>query len=323
MGVRRGAVFLFALLVLASVAGGRAQSSAGSGYEAVPLTRGSQNHLVAAGTVNGQPANFLIDTGAESSFLQAERAQAFDVRLTGTEALTGRRSFPLGSANELRLGRLSLGSTTFSIYRAAHLGGPVPGRGGRAADGIIGRDVLRRHRAVMNCRSRQLFLATGPARRLNLAATARAQGFTAVPIEETRRGLTIPCSVSGRRGRLVLDTGAFLTGFDDDAARLLGLSGQPSAAKARSFEGRVRPLQLVQVNDLRIGGLAIPPQKFVVTDLFTRRKPLRTYTGMNRIEFYSPRAASSGDRIYGLLGNELLDLHHAIIDLDTMTLFLK
>ena len=320
MGARWAVVIL--LLVLGARRDAVAQSTKLNGYEAVPLTRGPQNHLVTPGSVNGRPASFLIDTGAESSFLQAERAQSFGVALTGMEARTGKRSFPVGVADELRLGGRNLGAARFSIYRAAQLGGPLPGLRGRAADGLIGRDVLQRHRAVINCRSRQLFLRSAAAPRLNLAAITRAQGFTAIPIEETRRGLTIPCSIAGRAGRLVLDTGAFLTGFDDDAARLLGLSGEPSAATARSFEGRVRPLQLVQVNDLKIGGVTIPPQKFVVTDLFTR-KPLRTYTGLNRVEFYAPRQSARGDRILGLLGSELLDLHQAIIDLDSMTLFMK
>jgi hypothetical protein len=198
----------------------------------------------------------------------------------------------------------------------------VPGAGRRAADGIIGRDLLRRHGAIINCRTRQLFVRRNAAHRLNLAGVTRAQGFSAIPLEETRRGLTLACSIAGRPGRLVLDTGAFLTGLDDDAARLLGLAGEPSRATARNFEGRVRPIQLVQVNDLRIGGVAIPPQKLVVTDLFTRRKQ-RPYSGMNRVEFYAPRPSARGDRIYGLLGNELLDLHHGIIDLETLTLFLK
>jgi predicted aspartyl protease len=320
MGLWRGLALV--LVVVASVAVASSRAATLPGYHATQLTRGSQNHLLAPATVNGQPATFLLDTGADASFLQAERAQAFGVQPTGVEAPTGRRSFPVGVATDLRIGGMSLGSATFSIYRAAQLGGPVPGRSGRAADGLLGRDLLRRYNAVINCRSRQLFLASDPARRLNLAATARAQGFAAIPIEETRRGLTVPCMINGRAGRLVLDTGAFLTGFDDDAARLLGLTGEPSAAKARSFEGRVRPLQLVQVDDLRIGGVRIPPQKFVVTDLFQRRQ-LRTYTGLNRIEFYAPRPGARGDRIYGLLGSELLDLHQAIIDLGTMTLFMK
>ena len=299
------------------------ERTAAAGYEVVPLVRGSQNHLLASGRVNGEPATFLIDTGAEASFLQAERAQSFRVAPTGTEAPIGSRRFPLATASDLRLGAVSLGSATFSLYRAAQLGGPVPARGGGFADGIIGRDVLLRHRAVINCRARQLHLSRDPAQRMNVAAIARAQGFTAIPMEETRRGLTVPCSVNGRPGRLLVDTGAFLTGFDDDAARLLGLSGEPSAARARNFEGRIRPLQLVEVNDFRIGSIVIPPQKFVVGDLFTRGKPLRTYTGLNRIEFYAPRQNLRGERIYGLLGSELLDIHHAIIDLGTMTLFMK
>ena len=299
-----------------------AQSTRLNGYEVVPLTRGSQNHLLAPGDVNGRAATFMVDTGAETSFLQADRAQSFGVRPTGTEARTGRRSFPVAAADNLRLGGMSLGATTFSLYRAAQLGGPVPGQRGRAADGMIGRDLLRRYKAIINCRSRQLFLKADAGARLDLASITRAEGFTAIPMEATARGLTVPCSIAGRGGRLVVDTGAFLTGFDDDAARLLGLAGEPSAAKARSFEGRVRALQLVQVDDLRVGGVRIPPQKFVVMDLFTR-KPLRTYSGIGRIEFYSPRSAARGDRIYGLLGSELLDLHRAIIDLDSMTLFMK
>lgn len=320
MGVRGAVAGLLLMIGWANAA--FAQSRSLNRYGAIPLMRGSQNHLLAPANVNGRAATLMVDTGAGSSFLQADRAQSFGLRPTGAEARTGRRSFPVAVADNLRLGGMSLPPTTFSLYRAAQLGGPVPGQRGRAADGMIGRDILRRHKAVINCRSRQLFLQADAQARSNLLSIARAQGFTAIPIEETARGLTIPCTIAGRPGRLVLDTGAFLTGFDDDAARLLGLAGQPSAATARSFEGRVRPLQLVQVEDLKIGGVTIPPQKFVVMDLFTR-KPLRTYTGLNRIEFYSPRSAARGDRIYGLLGSELLDLHRAIIDFESMTLFMK
>ncbi len=320
MGIR-GVVAAWVLL-LGLPASVLAQSRTLNGYEAVPLTRGPQNHLFVQGSVNGQTANFLVDTGAEPNFLQSDRAERLGVRLTGAAAFTGKRSFPVGSVDDLRLGRLSLGTTTFSIYRAAQLGGPVPGPGGRAADGIIGRDLLRRYKAVINCRARQLFLRGNAAPSLNLAAVARAQGFTAIPIEETRRGLTVPCVIRGRPGRLLVDTGAFLSGLDDDAARVLGLAGQPSAATARRFDGSVRPLQLVQVDDLKIGGVAIPPQKIVMADLFTQ-KQLRAVSGIRQIEFYAARPGARGDRIYGLLGSELLDIHQAIIDLDTLTLFMK
>lgn len=56
-------------------------------------------------------------------------------------------------------------------------------------------------------------------------------------------------------------------------------------------------------------------------DLDGKKKQLRTYTGINRIEYYAPR--SSAERIIGVLGNELLDQRRAIIDLDSKSLFLK
>ncbi len=77
------------------------------------------------------------------------------------------------------------------------------------------------------------------------------------------------------------------------------------------------------MNDLHIGDVAIAPQSFAVIDLFDSRKQMRTFTGINRIEVYAEKNPVPGDRILGLLGNELLDQREAIIDLETMKLFLK
>jgi len=110
-----------------------------------------------------------------------------------------------------------LGGSRVAIYEAAQLRGQVPGARGEAADGVIGLDLLRRERAVINCRTRELFLPTPGSPRLNLAPTTGALGFTRIPLTENRRGyLTVPCSIRGRRGRLVVDTGAFVTGLNKD-----------------------------------------------------------------------------------------------------------
>ena len=60
-------------------------------------------------------------------------------------------------------------------------------------------------------------------------------------------------------------------------------------------------------------------------DLFPNKKPLRTYTPgiVNRIEFYDARALKARLEIWGLLGSELLYLHSAIIDFESMTMYLK
>ena len=149
-------------------------------------------------------------------------------------------------------------------------------------------------------------------------------GFRKVPLLLYQRDfLTVPCRLGGRLGRLILDTGAFVTTLADDAVREFRIQSAPSRLTARTADGVVRPIDLAEVKDLRIGDIAIAPQTFAVIDLFNSRKQVRAFTGINRREYYPQKEYSPGDRIFGLLGNELLDQRQAIIDLASMTLFLK
>jgi len=311
-------------LLLVCVAAGRATPAAQSdpsGYTGVQMTRGPQNHLLLQMRVNGRPATFLLDTGADLSFFRADRAAAFGIGLTEAQTFRKGRSFPLGSINDLAAGSANLGATDVALSDASQFRGTAAGPQ-QTVDGVIGLDLLRRHKALINCHTRQLFLRTDPNRRLNLPATTRALGFVRIPLDENRRGaLTVPCSLRGRPARLIVDTGAFVTGLDDDALRFFSLTTRASNLTTRGFDGQIRPVRLAQIDDLKIGGVAIAPQTFAVMDLYGKKKPLRTHTGLRRLEIYAER--SPAERILGLLGNELLDQRRGIIDLDSMSLFLK
>ncbi|MDQ3120367.1 MAG: aspartyl protease family protein [Verrucomicrobiota bacterium] len=298
--------------------------SSRSVYRSAPLARGPQNHLLLQARANGQPITFLLDTGADLSFLRADRARQFGVRLLGREGRSSGHSFPLGAVPDLEAGGVPLGESAFALYEIAQVGAAVPGQIGKEADGLLGLDLLRRLEAVIDCRAKRILFKTDPAARLGLENTTRAMGFTRIPIVEERRGyLTVPCVLRGRAGRLVLDTGSFVTALDDQAVRAVHLTTRPSPLTARGLEGRVRPIGLTNVDDLKIGGLRIAPQPLAVMDLFGKNKPRRAYTGINRIELYSAARGPSGERLFGLLGNELLDQRRAIIDLGSMSLFLK
>ena len=289
-------------------------------YDRVPLTRGPQNHLLAAAQVNGQPAILLVDTGADVSFIRRDRAQAFGIAIQTSEVRRRGRSFPLGSVASLTVGPAQLGSTTVALADASQFGGTAPGQ--RAADGVLGLDLLRRYRAIINCHTRELFLKTRPGAALELRAATAASGHTRIPLEQTRRGgITARCAIHGHRGKLLVDTGAFVTGFDDDGLRGRGIAMRPSTLTTRGIDGQVRPVQLAEITNLTIGSIRIAPQTFAVIDLYGKKKPLRTYTGVGQVEYYRPFPAA--DRILGVLGNELLDQHRAIIDFGTLSLFMK
>ena len=290
------------------------------GFVGVQMARGPQNHLVLQARVNAQPATFLVDTGADITFIRADRAQEFGAGRTGEEARRRGTSFALAAVQELSIGSVRVAGTTVALSDASQFRGTAPG--GQSADGVIGMDLLRRHSAVINCRTRQLFLKTDPARRLDLSAITRGLGFLKISLDRTRRGaLAVPCTLRARPGRMLVDTGAFVTGFDDDVLRARGFTTRPSTLTTRGLDGQIRPVELAQIDDLKIAGIPIAPQTFAVIDLYGKQKGLRTYTGLGRVELYATRAPA--EQIVGVLGNDLLDQRRAIIDVGNMSLYLK
>jgi hypothetical protein len=115
----------------------------------------------------------------------------------------------------------------------------------------------------------------------------------------------VPCAIGGQPGRLVVDTGAFLTTFNELSLKLRGIALQPTRATARFTSGLARRMTVGQINDFTIGDFKVPPSKFGAANL----------PGF---------ALEQGNtRIDGILGIDLLFNSHGIIDFDSMSLFLK
>jgi predicted aspartyl protease len=314
----------FALLILAASVSAAAKEQPLAGHGAVQLVRGPENHLLVPASVNGHPASFLLDTGENLTFLQNDRATALGAQNLGRQTHVGALWFSLGQIDRLGLGTVMLSAVEVALYDPAQFRGPVPGRGGKAADGIIGLGLLQRHGALINCRTQQLFIQSDTATRLDLAATTGGLGFTRIPITPSGQGqLTVPCSIGNISGRLVIDTGAPVTIFDANGVRDLNWKKEATAKPARTASGRIRPVALSELNGLRIGGLPIAAQKFAIIDLFDPKKPLRVFTGINRLVGYDARIPRSKHDVLGLLGSELLYQRSAIIDLSSMSLYLK
>ena len=293
-----------------------------SGYKGVQLERGPDNHLLMQVRVNGQPATFFLDTGAKHTFLRADRARELGVRASGRDLREGEERFSSGVV-DLRAGKMHFGETRVALLDTSQLAGALPGLKGRAADGMLGLDVLRRYKTVINCRSKQVFFKSDLTRRLDLETTTRAMGFTRVPMQDVRGYFRVRCTLRGSRGWLILDTGAFVTVLNERTAQLAGVTGSPSAMTAAGFDGRIEPVRLAQVDDLKIGGVSIAPQRLALMKIFTEPAARQSmFLEFNRVE--ATRRPDIGRGLFfGLLGNDLLDSQRAIIDLDSMSLFLK
>jgi predicted aspartyl protease len=263
-------------------------------------------------TVNGHAANFIVDTGAAVSVLDQRRARAFGV--TPTEPSSRYGQFKILNGQPLRvglIGSLRAGSMDFGS-RPIALQGSTAGNNfllswrSLSVDGVFGADILTHYKAVINCQTQQIYFKVDPSRRLELASFAMSHRFIRVPLhEEVGHGFTVPCSINGHGAHLLIDTGTPLTTFNQIAAKSAGISLQPTRLSSTFSDGLRRGSSVGQFNQFSIGNFRVPAQKFATTVL-------------------PPFAEQQGNaHIDGILGMELLSLNHAIIDFDSMSLFLR
>ena len=278
-----------------------------TGYKAVRVHYEPMNKMIMSVQINGRPANLLVDTGSNEIILDTDAAATFavapsprGVRYVGFTEING-QLLPVAFMQSLTAGSMNFGANPVVLWDS-----PRSGTGKGHVDGVLGLAILFRHKAVINCRTRLVFFNVDPSRRMNLSGVAASEKFTRVPMHrETSGALTVPCSVHGQSGRLLVDTGAFVTTFPDTFFRSLGISSEPTRVSARFPTGTTQRVSAAQINDLKIGDFKVPAAKFGVAAL--------------------PRFAlrQGGTRISGILGMDTLYISDAIIDLDGMNLFLK
>src|SRR5262249_34034600 len=116
---------------------------------------------------------------------------------------------PVGFVQNVSAGGMNFGSSLVTLRSSTHSTG---GTNGGHVDGMLGLDILLRHKALINCRTKLVFFKVDQRRPINLSSAAASERFTRVPIQTEENGaLTVPCSIRGQPTRLLLDTGAFVT----------------------------------------------------------------------------------------------------------------
>ena len=136
-------------------------------YIEVPLQlldiEGEGFHIMLKGTIHGKDANFLIDTGASRSVFDPNTISTFidDLQFEKKEGMTaGVGSSDLESST-FQIDEFSLGELEIHVYEAVALDleniHEMYGKLGLPRiDGIVGGDLLKRYKAVINYRSKKL-----------------------------------------------------------------------------------------------------------------------------------------------------------------------
>jgi predicted aspartyl protease len=304
------AVLVAELIATAQVTYARADTH----FEAIPLVRSRQNHLMVRAFINGKEAWLTIDSGAPVSAIAVNRRKYFRLKPTTAKSNLPARIQINGAFNnvaiarELRLGGLTLVDEPVVTVDLGYSARAAQLVHEEQIDGIIGADILFPTQAVLDCQRQLLILKTDPDALGGVPGFDR-RGLQAVPIQVSDDfNLYVNGSINGKPAKFMVDTGSFATLLHRSFVRRMRIATRETPFSSSAVNLKERGLRLARIHKLSVGSVDIVGKDVGVIDMEGL-----IHDGL--LEGSPPVA--------GLLGAETLRRHHGIIDFGTRTLYLQ
>jgi predicted aspartyl protease len=198
--------FLLVALALALLSTPAAASAGCAAGAATRLALAAERWPVVEMGVDGRPAWFLVDTGAELSSVTPEAALALRLprdrrRRTRLTTLSGTATRANAVVRDLALGDIDLGGRSLAVAPLRRLGAS------RRLDGILGADVLAAFDVEVDMPRRALTLFRD--RGCAVAGPPWTAPYETLRTSITSHGLTrLPVAIDGRPLTALFDTGA-------------------------------------------------------------------------------------------------------------------
>ena len=285
-------------------------------YEALPMERSSQNHLLVRAQINGKPAMLLVDTGAPLSAVAIDRAAHF-----GMDPVSARSKIPsrlningafnaMSIARSLRLGALNLVDEAMVLIDFSYLRQSFDDREEpeRESDGIIGTDILSPLMAVLDYDRMLLVFKLDP-RISGPVPGFSFRGYRRVRMHESEGyNLYVDGKVNGTKARLMVDTGAFATLLHSQFVLRMKIPMHKTKLRSVGVNLAQSRVRLANIARFSVGSMDMRSHNVGVINL-----ERLVHGGL----------LDASPPVAGLLGSEMLQRYHAIIDFGTNSLYLK
>jgi hypothetical protein len=258
-----------------------------------------------------QPNWWLVDTGSPVSMVNAEQARGFSQSNPGTSgqiATKGGRIFSVLKGVGINIAGQSMGPFDFLKYPS--LGAIDANRNSRVGyerpfqtEGVLGLNFLVQRRARFNFRSQTLFLTLGNG--LSGMSPVGYEGFSLVPIQITAAGrIEVFGSVGSRLYSFLVDTGSPRSVIDWKIKETNQIPVRYGGTLYFGLIDRTLPAAMGDLQDFKLGTLDVSKKFIQFANL-----------GASLRGFSHPFG--------GIVGEDLLWDHQAILDLGGRTLYLK
>ncbi|MBU2949850.1 retroviral-like aspartic protease family protein [Tamlana agarivorans] len=133
------------------------------GYSKVKLHLTKTNHFEIKASINGKKGLFILDTGASSSCVGFEAIETFKleaedslIRAAGAGATN--METKLSKKNKVKIGKWSNNKVVLILFNLTHVNTALINHNSKPVDGIIGADILKKGKAVIDYEKKYLYL---------------------------------------------------------------------------------------------------------------------------------------------------------------------
>ncbi|CEN54300.1 retropepsin-like aspartic protease [Capnocytophaga canis] len=132
-------------------------------YVVIPLLITPTQHLQLSAKINGIEGRFILDTGASNTCVGMEHIVYFDLdtklsEIKATGAGSSDIETLLSVRNHLKIGTWEMKRTPLVLFDLTHVNAALIHHNAEPVHGIIGADILKKGKAVINYPKKKLYL---------------------------------------------------------------------------------------------------------------------------------------------------------------------
>jgi len=133
------------------------------GYTKIKLHLSKTNHFEIKVTLNGVKGLFILDTGASNSCVGFEAVETFGLKAKDSEikaagAGATDMSTQISKKNKLKIGKWKKDKVALILFNLSHVNTALTSHNSKPVDGIIGADILKKGKAIIDYEKRELYL---------------------------------------------------------------------------------------------------------------------------------------------------------------------
>ncbi len=133
------------------------------GYTKIKLRLTKTNHFEIKASINGKKGLFILDTGASSSCVGFEAIETFKLKakdsiIKAAGAGATDMDTKISKKNKVKIGKWSNHKVALVLFNLTHINTALTNHNSTPVDGIIGADILKKGKGIIDYQKKYLYL---------------------------------------------------------------------------------------------------------------------------------------------------------------------